>query len=218
MEQFAMTQQVGALDLNKVYSYADYLRWHVQERLELIKGSIFKMAPAPMRYHQELSGALFGEFRAYLKGKTCRVFHAPFDVRLPKNAAERRDDQIETVVQPDLVVVCDRSKLDRRGCLGAPDLVIEILSPSTAAKDVKDKFALYQETGVREYWIVHPEEAIVEVFRLNEQGKYVLEKIATRTDSVTVGIFEDFTLDLREIFEEECLDEFEDDAHHERRL
>jgi len=211
-----MIQNLSTLDANKIYSYADYLTWQVRERLELIKGRLFKMSPAPMRYHQELSGALFGEFRAYLKGKSCKVFHAPFDLRLPKSKDDQRDERIYTVVQPDIAVVCDRSKLDRRGCLGAPDLIIEILSPATAAKDVKDKFVLYEEAGVREYWIVHPEEAILEVFRLDERGKYQLEKIYTREDTVTVGIFDDLTIALRDIFEEEYVEMFENDTNEER--
>ena len=211
-----MIQNLSTLDANKIYSYADYLTWQVRERLELIKGRLFKMSPAPMRYHQELSGALFGEFRAYLKGKSCKVFHAPFDLRLPKSKDDQRDERIYTVVQPDIAVVCDRSKLDRRGCLGAPDLIIEILSPATAAKDVKDKFVLYEEAGVREYWIVHPEEAILEVFRLDERGKYQLEKIYTREDTVTVGIFDDLTIALRDIFEEEYGEMFENDTNEER--
>ena len=211
-----MIQNLSTLDANKIYSYADYLTWQVRERLELIKGRLFKMSPAPMRYHQELSGALFGEFRAYLKGKSCKVFHAPFDLRLPKSKDDQRDEQIYTVVQPDIVVVCDRSKLDRRGCLGAPDLIIEILSPVTAAKDVKDKFALYEESCVKEYWIVHPEEAILEVFRLDEGGKYQLAKIYTREDTVTVGIFDDLTIALRDIFEEEYGEMFENDTNEER--
>ena len=211
-----MIQNLSTLDANKIYSYADYLTWQVRERLELIKGRLFKMSPAPMRYHQELSGALFGEFRAYLKGKSCKVFHAPFDLRLPKSKDDQRDDQIYTVVQPDIVVVCDRSKLDRRGCLGAPDLIIEILSPATAAKDVKEKFALYEESGVREYWIVHPAEALLEVFKLSAQGKYRLEKIYTRADTVKIGIFDDFSIALRDIFEEEYGEMFENDTNEER--
>lgn len=207
-----MIQNISALDMNKMYSYADYLTWQVRERLELIKGHIFKMSPAPMRYHQELSGALHREFSAYLKRKPCKVFYAPFDVRLPKTKAEDRDDQIYTVVQPDIVVVCDKAKLDRRGCLGAPDLIIEILSPSTATKDVKDKFALYEESGVREYWIVHPEEAILEIFKLDDAKKYQLEKIYTREDVVKVGIFENLSIDLREIFEDASSEIFDHDA------
>ncbi len=201
-----MIQDISALDFNKLYTYADYLTWHMQERLELIKGRLFKMSPAPLRYHQELSGALFGEFRAYLKKRPCKVFHAPFDVRLPTLQEEENDEQIYTVVQPDIVMVCDRSKLDRRGCLGAPDLIVEILSPSTAAKDVREKFHLYEESGVREYWIVHPEEAILEVFKLDEQNQYHLEKIYTRNDTVSVSIFDDFSIDLNDVFEEEFAD------------
>jgi Uma2 family endonuclease len=198
-----MIQDVSALDVNKIYTYADYLTWQIQERVELIKGRIFKMSPAPLRHHQEVSGAFFWEFRSYLRKKTCKVFHAPFDVRLPKRQEQQKDEDIYTVVQPDIVVVCDRSKLDRRGCVGAPDLIVEVLSPSTAAKDVKDKFALYEESGVREYWIAIPSEAILEVFKLDKRGKYRLDRIYTREDTVPVGIFEDFSIDLTEVFEEE---------------
>ncbi|GAK55283.1 hypothetical protein U27_02115 [Candidatus Vecturithrix granuli] len=212
-----MIHDISALDTNKIYTYSDYLTWQVQERLELIKGRLFKMSPAPMRYHQELSGALFGEFRNYLKGKPCKVFHAPFDVRLPKSQIELRDKQIYTVVQPDIVVVCDHAKLDRKGCLGAPDLIVEILSPSTAAKDVKDKFVVYEEAGVQEYWIVYPGEHVLEVFKLDEHRKYQLERIYTREDTVEVGIFKDFSIDLREIFEE-AVDEMSEDKANEHRL
>ena len=170
-----MIQDSSALDANTIYTYADYLTWQVQEQLELIKGRIFTMSPTPLRYHQELSSALYGEFRAYLKRKSCKVFHAPFDVRLPRSTEQQNDEDIFTVVQPDIVEICDHLKLDRRGCVGAPDLIIEILSPSTAAKDVKNKFALYEESEVREYWIVIPLEAILEVFKLDEQGKYQLD-------------------------------------------
>jgi len=198
-----MIRNISALDANKIYTYADYLTWQVQEQLELIRGRLFKMSPAPLRYHQELSSALHREFSSYLKRKSCKVFHAPFDVRLPKSQEQQNDEQIYTVVQPDIVVVCDLSKLDRRGCIGAPDLIIEILSPSTAAKDVKNKFALYEESGVREYWIVIPSEAILEIFKLDEQGKYQLDNMYTRDDTVKVSIFDDFSIDLSDVFEEE---------------
>ena len=211
-----MIHDISVLDTNKIYTYADYLTWQVRERLELIKGHIFKMSPAPMRYHQELSGALYREFSSYLKKKPCKVFSAPFDVRLPKTKDGKRDDQIYTVVQPDIVVVCDRAKLDRKGCLGAPDLIAEILSPSTAAKDVKDKFELYEASGVREYWIVHPEESLLEIFWLDESLKYRLERIYTREDIVNVGIFDDFSIDLRDIFEEDATEISEDDANEQR--
>ena len=209
-----MIRDISILDLNQIYTYADYLTWQVQERVELIKGRIFKMSPAPLRYHQEISGALFGEFRAYLKKTACKVFHAPFDVRLPKLQEQRNDDDIYTVVQPDIVVVCDRKKLDRRGCIGAPDLIVEILSPSTAARDVKDKFALYEESGVREYWIAIPSEALLEVFKLDTQGKYRLDRMYTREDTVKVGIFEDLSISLMEVFEEEHEEKAPEEPHY----
>ena len=213
-----MIHDISALDANKLYTYADYLTWQVQERLELIKGRLFKMSPAPMRYHQEISRNLLTCFSGYLKNRPCKVFHAPFDVRLPKSPEQQQDDDIYTVVQPDIVVVCDRSKLDRRGCIGAPDLIVEILSPSTAAKDLKDKFQLYEESGVREYWIVIPAEAIVEVFKLDNQGKYALDRIYTRNDAVHVGIFQDFSIDLADIFEDEELEEIFENEANEHRL
>ena len=197
-----MIDNISTLDFNKIYTYADYLTWQLQERVELIKGRIFKMSPAPLRYHQEISRNLIRLFSAYLYKKPCKVFYAPFDVRLPSLQEQSKDENIYTVVQPDIVVVCDPSKLDRRGCIGAPDLIIEILSPSTAAKDVKDKFQLYEESRVKEYWIVHPEEALVDVFILNAHGKYHLKKMYTRNEALNIGIFEDFSIDLCDIFEE----------------
>ncbi len=164
------------------------------------------MSPAPLRNHQEVSLNLLRPFSNYLYKKPCNVFHAPFDVRLPVADNQRSDEEIYTVVQPDIVVVCDRSKLDRRGCIGAPDLIIEILSPSTAAKDLKEKYAIYEEAGVQEYWIVHPQEGIIDVFLLQEQGIYQLSKMYTRDDTISVGIFDNFSIDLRDIFEENVED------------
>lgn len=200
-----METDFNSLDLKKTYSYADYLTWRFKERLELIKGKIFKMSPAPAREHQSISGALFSEFRTYLKRKSCKVYHAPFDVRLPKKEKEP-EDKVYTVVQPDIVVVCDQKKLDSKGCLGAPDLIIEILSPATAAKDTKDKFQLYQESGVKEYWMVYPGEKLIEVFKLDETGKYQLEDKYNRNESIQVGLLGDLKIELVDIFEEEFLD------------
>lgn len=210
-----MSYDISALDVNNVYTYADYLTWQFPERVELIDGHIFKMPRAASTLYQQISGAFLTAFVSYLKGKTSRIFHAPFDVRFPKQRDVLRDDQIDTVVQPDLVI-CNKSKLDERGCLGAPDLIVEILSPSTATKDVKEKFELYETSGVREYWIVHPEESLLEIFRLDESSKYRLERIYTREDIVNVGIFDDFSIDLRDIFEENASEEF--DSSNEMRL
>ena len=188
--------KLSQLDLSKSYSYADYLTWKFQERLELIKGKIFKMSPAPRRIHQEISRDLLTEMNFFLKGKQCNVFSAPFDVRLPKPNAE---DEIYTVVQPDICVICDPSKLDDAGCVGAPDLIVEILSESTAKKDKTNKFELYQECGVKEYWIVSPTDQYIELFVL-EDGKYVREGVYTKDDEVRSGVLKNFDLNLNALF------------------
>jgi Uma2 family endonuclease len=144
-----------SLDLNKRYTYADYLTWWDDKRRELINGFIKMMSPAPKSIHQEISVNLISELRSYIKkykGK-CKVYVAPFDVRLPKNG-ETADSKVYTVVQPDLCVVCDPAKLDENGCLGAPDMIAEIRSESTARYDLTTKFYLYESVGVREYWVV----------------------------------------------------------------
>lgn len=148
-----MNMKLSDLDINKQYSYADYLLWQFQERVELIKGKLFKMPPAPSRRHQEVSKIIDWHFTSYFRGKSCKVYNAPFDVRLPKKT--KTDQKVYTVVQPDLCIICDKSKLDKRGCIGAPDLVVEILSPGNTKKEMREKFEVYQESGVREYWLVN---------------------------------------------------------------
>jgi Uma2 family endonuclease len=153
-----------------VYTYADYLKWKFEERLELFRGKFFKLS-TPNTKHQVIAGNIFVQAKTVLEGKRCFVFIAPFDVRLPvKN--KKKDDEITTVVQPDLGIVCDKSKIDERGCCGAPDLVIEILSPGNSQKEVQFKFELYEESDVKEYWIINPVEENIVVFILNENGKF----------------------------------------------
>ena len=138
-----------ALNLQETYTYGDYLRWDDGERWELIDGVAYNMTPAPNRRHQAILRELSYQFTAFLAGKPCEVYFSPFDVRLPEH--NEKDEEVTTVVQPDLVVICDPDKLDDRGCRGAPDLVNEILSPSTSRKDMKTKLELYEKRGVREY-------------------------------------------------------------------
>jgi Uma2 family endonuclease len=194
--------KISELNLDKKYTYADYVKWTFDDAVELIKGRIFKMA-APLSNHQDSSTNLNYLFKGHLKGKPCKVYAAPFDVRLPKPLSQCKSDKdIETVVQPDICVVCDLSKIDRRGCVGAPDLIIEILSKGTASKDVKDKFEVYEESGVKEYWIVSLTERLVNVFRLNEEGKYVPDhRPYVPSDTIRVGIFSDFSIVVDDIFE-----------------
>lgn len=189
----------STLDLNKVYTYANYLTWQFTESIELIKGKIFKMSPAPSLGHQEIVGNIHGLVWHFLRNKKCQVFIAPFDVRLPING-ESKDKEIYTVVQPDICVICDQDKLDTRGCLGAPDLIIEVLSPHNAARDVREKYEIYQETGVKEYWIVYPIESLVNVFLRNSKGVFELDKIYTNQDKLSSKILPDYELDLSEVF------------------
>ena len=161
---------INQLDpLYGVYSYADYLLWKFKERVELFKGKLFKMS-APSALHQEISMRLAGELYQFFKGKDCKVFHAPFDVRLLKESQD--DKNIYTVVQPDICVVCDPEKIDKRGCDGDPDLVVEILSPGNSKKEMKYKYALYEEAQVPEYWIIDPDHQNVLVYILKD-GKYL---------------------------------------------
>ena len=176
------------------YTYADYLTWSDDERWEIIDGVAYAMDPAPGTKHQRMSGRFFALLFNFLNGKPCEAFHAPFDVRLSAN----EDD--DTVVQPDIVVVCDRSKLDDKGCKGAPDLVIEILSPSTARHDKLIKFNAYQRAGVREYWIADPDSKTLSVHVL-EIGRYITSAYGD-TDIAPVSVLPGCGINLSDVFAE----------------
>ncbi|MEO1255503.1 MAG: Uma2 family endonuclease [Bacteroidota bacterium] len=184
------------LDLNKTYTYTDYLKWKFEERVELIKGKIFKMSPAPKRKHQKISIKLGKTLIPYFENNNCEIYYAPFDVRFPSS-----DGEAHTVVQPDICVVCDKSKLDELGCNGAPDFIIEILSASTSKKDYTDKYQLYEDQQVKEYWIVNPE-GFIEVFvlkdsRYENRGKYF------KGDVVRSAIFSSLEFNLDGVFTED---------------
>lgn len=187
---------INQLDSNGTYTYADYLLWKFKERVELFKGKILEMSPAPARKHQDVSGNIYLKLGNFFKNKKCKLYSAPFDVRFPN----KNDDNIYSVVQPDLCVICDMEKLDDRGCLGAPDLIIEILSPGNTKKEMKYKFDLYEEAGVQEYWVVYPSEENVYVNVL-ENGEYrTLRPIVD--DYVTSLKFPDLKIHTSEIFAE----------------
>jgi len=197
----AKITQLSQLDLNNTYSYADYLTWRFEETVELIKGKIMLMSPAPNFNHQSISKNLLVEIGIYLKGKSCQVFHAPFDVRLyDRRKSVVANKEIYTVVQPDLCVICDKHKLDSKGCLGAPDWIIEILSKSTAQKDTQVKYQLYQEAGVKEYWLVYPYEKAVHQFVLDEAGLFQLKAMYAEEDCASPALFPDCKVDLAEVF------------------
>ncbi|EAX48947.1 protein of unknown function DUF820 [Thermosinus carboxydivorans Nor1] len=180
------------------YTYRDYLKWHDNERWELIGGEAYSMTPAPSRRHQMLVGNIFAALHAYFRDKTCEVYVAPFDVRLP--AAGEDPDEASNVVQPDIVVVCDQAKLDDRGCLGAPDLVVEVVSPGTAKKDMAEKLELYEQAGVKEYWIVHPGDETVMVFCAGEDGRYGRHKMYGKEDKLAATIFPELVIELADVF------------------
>lgn len=182
----------------KHFTYADYLTWPEGERVELVDGQIYAMTPAPNRIHQEILGRTFNIFSNYLKGRKCQAYIAPFDVRLPKG--NESDDRTSTVVQPDLSIICDPSKLDDQGCRGAPDLVAEIISPSTLKYDLTIKKRLYERSGVKEYWMVYPQEGIVMVYKLQENGLYDDGEAYGKNAVVPVGLFQGWELALSEIF------------------
>ena len=174
------------------YTYADYLEWDDGNRYELIDGEAYLMA-SPTYIHQRISMNLAGELFSFLKGKPCRVLSAPFDVRLNSDKAD------DIVVQPDILVVCDKDKLSDKYCAGAPDFVIEILSPSTLGKDRVTKFNAYLNAGVREYWIVDPESKTASVYIL-ENGRYIAHAY-DETSSIPVTVLEGCAINLADIFD-----------------
>jgi Uma2 family endonuclease len=180
------------------YTYADYLGWEMDEMVELIKGKVFRQAAAaPRRIHQKISGKIFNRLFNFLEGHPCEVYEAPFDVRLPVKS--KRNEDIDTVVQPDICVICDKSKLDELGCVGAPDLIIEILSPGSNKKELKYKYEVYEESGVGEYWIIHPDEQTVLTYTL-VKGNYVPSKLFTSGDFLDSKTIPGFQLDLEYVF------------------
>ncbi|MEC5164910.1 Uma2 family endonuclease [Flavobacterium sp. PL11] len=194
-----MITSISQLDLAKKYSYADYLTWMFQERLELFKGKIFKMSPAPSMYHQKVAGNIHGILWNKFKNETCNIFVAPFDVRLLNIKNQKCDTDIYTVVQPDLCVICDESKLDARGAIGAPELMIEILSPGNSKKEMRYKYDLYQEAGVLEYWIVNPENKTIFIYVLKE-GVFVGQHPLIEDDKIESPLFPQLDFRLEEIF------------------
>ena len=193
-----MIQSITQLDPNGSYTYADYLLWQFEERVELLRGRLRQMA-APSRQHQTISMKLTRPLVNAVWGGPCCVFAAPFDVRLTR-FSKAQNKEVITVVQPDLCVICDAAKLDDRGCLGAPDLIVEILSPGNSRTEMKDKFEIYQEAGVSEYWIVLPTEKTIQVWKLNDEGFYIGLPPKVEGDILTTPIIANLRIDLVDVF------------------
>jgi len=185
------------IDLTKEYTYADYAKWAIEERLEIIKGKVFTMSPTPGSLHQRISQRISLKIGNYLTGKSCEIFSAPFDVRLPRLTGN--DREIITVVQPDICVICEPSKIDDKGCVGAPDIIVEILSPGNNKKELKNKYEVYEEAGVTEYWIIHPQEKTFLKYTLIDRS-FVPSKLLTIGDDVSTPVLPGFVLNLDELF------------------
>jgi len=188
----------------KRYTYADYCGWPDDQRWELIDGVPYDMTPAPGTLHQTLVGKLFRFLDEFFEGKPCRAFVAPFDVRLPKR--DEPDNDVDTVVQPDVMVVCDEAKIDAKGCRKAPDLVIEVISFSSSSRDQIKKRALYERHGVREYWVVHPEDRLIFIYRRMPDDRFGLaETLAAESEEgkpthVSTPLFPGLAIDLSRVF------------------
>lgn len=191
---------MGEPKLEEKYSYADYLNWD-EGRWELINGKVYNMSPAPRRMHQDVCGMLYRKISDYLDGKPCKVYIAPFDVVLADEKYKDKENiLIDTVVQPDISVICDESKLDDAGCKGAPDFIIEILSESTALKDSTTKKDLYEKSGVKEYWLVDTWTKCINVYIL-KKGKYGFAKSYEKNMKIKVNSLKGLTIKLEEVFE-----------------
>ncbi len=200
----AKVTELSQLDMNGSYSYADYLTWRLDQTVELIKGKIFTMSPAPNVKHQRISRNLFKPIVNYLADKRCEVFSAPFDVKLyDRRKSKLSDREVFSVVQPDLCVICDKDRLTEQGCDGAPDWIIEVLSPGNNKKELRFKYDLYQESGVGEYWLVFPYERAVQQFVLDRDGEaYRLHALYPGDETAKPYLFPELKIDLAEVFAE----------------
>jgi Uma2 family endonuclease len=190
--------EINQLDLTKTYTYSDYLTWKLHEKIELILGRIFRMSPAPSERHQNVSLRITKSLIPVIDKTSCRLYYAPFDVRFP-DGRNSEDSEIITVVQPDIVIICDTSKIDEKGCLGAPDVIMEILSRGSKYTDLHEKYELYQKYGVKEYWIIDPMAETVQVNTIGNNGIYQPGRLITRGDRAESKII-GLSIDLNEIF------------------
>jgi Uma2 family endonuclease len=203
------------LDLNGTYTYSDYATWKFRERVELLWGKIKKMSAAPSTRHQQVLGELFVIIKNILKGNRCQAYIAPFDVRLPLDENSR--EEVKNVVQPDITIICDSAKVDENGCFGPPDLVIEVISPTSSKRDLKEKLNLYEQAGIAEYWVVDPYLGIVQVFIAETRGKYRCLKPVTAGDIVRSVTIPGLEINMTDIFPDILKESEEPYGHGIRR-
>lgn len=186
---------MGNAITSKIYTYKDYMKYPENERIEIVDGHIYNMAPAPSRAHQGIIMELSAEIRNYIKSNKgdCRVYPAPFDVMLTH---ENNIDNCKNIVQPDISVICDKNKLNDKGCLGAPDLIIEVVSPYNPNSDYIRKLSLYDQFKVKEYWIINPMEKTIFIYKLDDKLQYAAPKSYSFNDRIKVGIFDNLEIDF----------------------
>lgn len=198
-QELPSNSTLNDIDFRGTYSYADYMRFTFDERMELIKGHFCQLGPVPSIYHHKTFGSIFNSLSNFLQGKKCKVYGAPFDVRLPGKSKE--DKYIFTVVQPDVVVICDTSKLDTRGCMGAPDIAVEILSPGNSVNKLKFKREVYEEAGVKEYWLLSIGNQAFFRYILGDDGKFKPIRLLVAGEKLTTPILPGYELDLEKVFD-----------------
>ena len=195
-----MITDLSQLDPNGTYSYADYLKWQFEQSVELIKGKLYNMSPAPRAGHQRIAMRMLRDLLNHFDARSCEVYAAPFDVRLPNPDYQPGfNNKVHTVVQPDICVICDPTKIDEFGCVGPPDWIIEITSPSTHKKDFNEKFDLYESAGVREYWIAVPKSAELYAYTLVGE-RYEETAVYEKGSQAISSLFPDLSLELDWIF------------------
>lgn len=182
------------------YTFANYLAWDGEGRIEIMDGQLVMMSP-PSRVHQRISMEISRQLANYLEGKKCEVYAAPFAVRLFEGAQDKPED-VQTVFEPDIAVICDLDKLDDKGCKGAPDMVAEILSPSSMRHDWLFKMHRYEQAGVKEYWIISPKEQTVQVFTLKD-GRYRIQASYIAQDIAKVNVLQGCFIELSRVFPKE---------------
>ncbi|MDP4146669.1 MAG: Uma2 family endonuclease [Bacillota bacterium] len=183
---------------NKLYTYADYMSYSESERIEIIDGHIYAMSPAPSRIHQKLISSLVIDIGNYIKSNRgfCEIYPAPFDVFLIDTETL---ESCRNIVQPDISVICDKNKLTDKGCVGAPDFIIEVVSPYNPSSDYVRKLSLYEHFKVREYWIVNPLNSTILVYRLDDTMYYASPEAYTFKDKVKVGIYDNLEISFADI-------------------